>query len=94
MNNRHTLLAVQGITKEFRIGGVFTGTNLTAVNTASFEMNAEKPEIFTLAGESGSGKTTLARLILHDLDSTSGQILYEGDDVAWRRWDGRLPGYA
>ena len=81
MNNHHSLLTVQEITKEFHIGGVFTGTKLTAVNAASFEMSADTPEIFTLAGESGSGKTTLARLILHDLEATSGRIVYEGDDV-------------
>jgi len=81
MNNQQALLAVQKITKEFHVGGILTGTNLVAVNAASFEMSADKPEIFTLAGESGSGKTTLARLILHDLDHTSGQILFDGEDV-------------
>ena len=34
-----------------------------------------QPEIFTLAGESGSGKTTLSRLLLRDLDPTSGKVL-------------------
>jgi len=52
-----------------------------AVNAAHFELLADTPEIFTLAGESGSGKTTLARLILHDLEPTSGSIVYKGDDV-------------
>ncbi len=81
MKNRQALLAVHQITKEFHVGGLFTGTRLIAVNAASFEMSADKPEIFTLAGESGSGKTTLARLILHDLDDTSGTILFNSDDV-------------
>jgi peptide/nickel transport system ATP-binding protein len=81
MSKREQLLAVNGITKEFHIGGVFSGTTFTAVNAAHFELLADTPEIFTLAGESGSGKTTLARLILHDLEPTSGSIVYKGDDV-------------
>jgi peptide/nickel transport system ATP-binding protein len=81
MGNNEKLLAVKGITKEFHIGGLLTGTTLTAVNDANFEMESGKPEIFTLAGESGSGKTTLARLILHDLETTHGSILYGGNDV-------------
>src|SRR5512136_2834722 len=81
MNKQEQLLAVNGITKEFHIGGLFSGVTFTAVNAAYFELSATTPEIFTLAGESGSGKTTLARLILHDLEPTSGSIVYKGDDV-------------
>jgi peptide/nickel transport system ATP-binding protein len=81
MSKYEQLLAVNGITKEFHIGGVFSGTTFMAVNAAHFELIADTPEIFTLAGESGSGKTTLARLILHDLEPTSGSIVYKGDDV-------------
>ena len=81
MSNNATLLAVQDITMQFHVGGLFTGTTMTAVNAARFEMAAAQPEIFTLAGESGSGKTTLARLILHDLEPSAGRILYQGEDV-------------
>lgn len=81
MENNEKLLAVKGITKEFHIGGLFTGAPLIAVHEAHFDMEADKPEIFTLAGESGSGKSTLARLILHDLEPTQGSIVYEGHDV-------------
>ena len=81
MGNNEKLLAIKGITKEFHIGGLLTGTTLTAVHEAHFEMESGKPEIFTLAGESGSGKTTLARLILHDLEPTHGSISYGGYDI-------------
>jgi len=81
MGNNEKLLSVKGITKVFHIGGLLTGTRLTAVNAAYFEMESANPEIFTLAGESGSGKTTLARLILHDLEPTHGSVLYRGSDV-------------
>jgi len=81
MVNDEKLLSVKDITKVFSIGGLLTGTRLTAVNEVYFEMGSANPEIFTLAGESGSGKTTLARLILHDIELTHGSIFYRGTDV-------------
>ena len=38
--------------------------------------------VSTIAGESGSGKTTLANLALGFTNPSSGQILYEGQDMA------------
>ncbi|MCX7669865.1 MAG: ATP-binding cassette domain-containing protein, partial [Anaerolineae bacterium] len=82
MNTDHLLLDVQHVTAAFHIGGVIGGTRLIAVNNVSFSLQSERPEIFTLAGESGSGKTTLARLLLHDLEPTSGKVIFEGRDLA------------
>lgn len=76
------LLDVQQVTASFQVGGLLAGSRLVAVNKVSFALESDKPEIFTLAGESGSGKTTLARLLLHDLDPTSGRVLFEGRDLA------------
>ena len=43
----------------------------------------KKPaSIITIAGESGSGKTTLAQLVLGFVRLTSGQIIYDGQDVS------------
>ncbi len=43
---------------------------------------AEKPAtITTIAGESGSGKTTLANVVLGFVKLTSGQIIYDGQDM-------------
>ena len=38
-------------------------------------------EIVSIVGESGSGKTTLGRLLLRLLDSSSGKIFFQGQDV-------------
>ena len=76
------LLDVQHVTVEFHIGGLVGGIRLTAVNDISFSLESDKPEIFTLAGESGSGKTTLSRLLLRDLEPTTGKVLFEGRDLA------------
>lgn len=82
MSTNGKLLDVQHVTVAFHVGSLIGGNKLLAVNDISFSIDADRPEIFTLAGESGSGKTTLSRLLLHDLDPTSGKVFFEGRDLA------------
>lgn len=65
----------------FRLGSLLTSSRLVAVNDVSLSLAAEKPEIFTLAGESGSGKTTLARVLLGDQEASSGEVRFQGRRV-------------
>jgi len=51
-----------------------------AVDGVSFEIR--QGEVFGLAGESGSGKTTTGRAIVRLEKPTSGQIMFEGVDMA------------
>lgn len=81
MENTEKLLTVKDITKVFTRGSLLSRISFTAVNNVSFEIEADKPEIFAIVGESGSGKTTLARIILHLIEPTSGHILYRGKDI-------------
>jgi len=66
---------------EFHIGSLLSPSKLIAVNDVSMTLYASRPEIFTLAGESGSGKTTLSRLLLGDLEPTSGQVRFQGRPI-------------
>lgn len=66
----------------FRIGSVLAGSRLVAVNDVSLRLAADRPEIFTLAGESGSGKTTLARVLLGDQAPSQGEVRFQGSPVA------------
>ncbi len=50
-----------------------------AVDGVSFQINQGRT--MGVVGESGCGKSTLGRTIIHLLDSTGGQILYNGEDV-------------
>lgn len=69
------LLKVKQLKKYFDTPG---GT-LHAVDDINFSLAAG--ETLGVVGESGCGKSTLGRVALHLLESTSGQIWFEGKDI-------------
>ncbi len=75
------LLELRKVSKIFG-GGLFNRSNVTvAVDDVSLTIPDDQPTITAIAGESGSGKTTLARLLLGVIPPTSGQVLYQGENV-------------
>jgi ABC-type oligopeptide transport system ATPase subunit len=76
------LLEVEGVTKTYAMGGLFSRQHFDAVADVNFALDAGRPEIFTVVGESGSGKTTLARMILHLVTPTAGSVRFRGTDLA------------
>lgn len=58
------------------------GTKIVAVDHVSFELKSDTPRIASLVGASGSGKSTIARILLGLQRPTSGQVTYQGKDVA------------
>lgn len=78
-----SILKVQGLTKHFPVTKkAFFGARETvqAVDDVSFEIGAG--EAVGLVGESGCGKSTTGRLITRLIDSTSGNIEFEGQDIS------------
>ena len=80
-----TILEVKELKKYFQTP---KGT-LHAVDGINFSL--ERGKTLGIVGESGCGKSTLGRVILHLLDSTSGTIRFEGQDIthpgkeAWKK---------
>jgi peptide/nickel transport system ATP-binding protein len=73
------MLRLEGISKAYRVG-TFGGRELVAVRDVSLEVGPG--EVISLIGESGSGKSTIGRMILRLTEVTSGQITFDGVDIA------------
>lgn len=69
------LIEVRDLKKYFKTGNGM----LHAVDGINFKI--KKGTTLGVVGESGCGKSTLGKLLLHLLTPTSGQILYDGEDI-------------
>ena len=69
------LLDVRNLKKYFKTGGGM----LHAVDDITFTLEAGKT--IGVVGESGCGKTTLGRTVLHLLEPTDGQVIFDGEDI-------------
>ena len=76
------LLELRAVTKTYGGGFLKRQDIVTALDHVSFTVTDTPPAITAIAGESGSGKTTLAHLLLGHISPTSGQVLYQGQDLA------------
>src|SRR5512145_1300269 len=77
------LLDVRNLVKHFTVGGGMFGSRsgtVRAVDGVSFTL--KRGETLGLVGESGCGKTTTGRCILQLERPTSGQVIFEGQDLA------------
>jgi oligopeptide transport system ATP-binding protein len=81
--NQEVILEVRNLVKHFPIGGgLFRGPAavVKAVDGVSFSIR--RGETLGLVGESGCGKTTTGRAILRLDPPTSGEVIFEGRDMA------------
>jgi oligopeptide/dipeptide ABC transporter ATP-binding protein len=78
------LVQARNLVKHFPITrGVFLQRKVGAVKAVdgiSFEV--ARGETLGIVGETGCGKSTTARLVMRLLDSTDGEIRFEGQDIA------------
>lgn len=83
MPNGEPLVQVRNLKKYFPLtGGVFRKVlgYVRAVDDITFDIY--KGETLGLVGESGCGKTTTGRTIIRLIPPTSGEILFNGQDIA------------
>ena len=76
------LVQVRNLKKHYPIsGGMFSGEigRVKAVDGISFDVGAG--ETFGLVGESGCGKSTVATSMLRLEEPTSGEVLFDGEDI-------------
>ena len=71
------LLEVKSLVKQFSI----PGTKAVVHACSDVTLTVRRGETLGIIGESGSGKTTLGRCVLRLLEPTSGQVLFEGNDL-------------
>jgi oligopeptide/dipeptide ABC transporter ATP-binding protein len=83
------LLEVRDLVKHFPITrGILFQRQVGAVKAVdgiSFDVNSG--ETLGIVGETGCGKSTTARLLVRLLDPTSGEIRFEGEDIAHHQGD-------
>jgi len=81
MSQNNFLLQVRDLRKYFYRQGFFSSDKrpIRAVDGISFSI--QKGQTLGLVGESGCGKTTAGKSILRLIEPTSGQILFQGQDI-------------
>ena len=78
-----SLLNIRNATKVYRQRKASGGSQeVVALQDFNLTIPKNPASIITIAGESGSGKTTLAQVILGFTRLTSGQIIYDGQDMS------------
>jgi peptide/nickel transport system ATP-binding protein len=75
------ILRVEHLKKYFTKKGMFGSKSVTVRATDDVSFSLKKGEVFVLAGESGSGKSTIAKLILKSIQSDSGKIFFEEQEI-------------
>ena len=81
-NMTETIMEIRNLKTYFPIrSGLLQRTVGHVKAVDSVDLSIQKGEIFGLVGESGSGKTTLARSILRLIETTSGQVIFDGTDI-------------
>ncbi|MCL6707865.1 ABC transporter ATP-binding protein [Pseudomonas sp. R2.Fl] len=75
------VLDVQDLRKTYRTGGGLFGKARVVQAVDGVSLTLRKGETIGVVGESGSGKSTLGRMIMKLLDSDSGKIILDGEDV-------------
>lgn len=81
MDNKKVLVETKHLVKEFPIGGSKKKPQVVHA-VSDVNLMIYEGETLALVGESGCGKSTLGRVLIRLLEATSGEIYFEGEDIA------------
>ncbi|WP_017185808.1 ABC transporter ATP-binding protein [Alkalibacillus haloalkaliphilus] len=76
------LLEIKGLKKYFEVGGGLFKQKQQVKAVDDLTFNVKKGETLGIVGESGCGKSTMGRALLQLQKPTSGEVFYEGQDIA------------
>lgn len=84
-NAEQPLVQVEGLSKHFHTDGglLSSGSTTYALNDVSFDI--QQGEVIGVVGESGCGKSTLGQTLLQLHEPTSGEVYFEGEEIAGMR---------
>jgi oligopeptide transport system ATP-binding protein len=77
------LIELRNLTKHFRLSSGLFGRNRVVLRAVDgVDLMIRRGETLGLVGESGCGKSTLARTLIRLFKPTSGEMLFDGTDIA------------
>lgn len=76
------LVEIRALTRTFASRNGLFGKKRTMTAVGDVTLDVPRGQVTGVVGESGCGKSTLARLVLRLLEANSGQVLFDGVDLA------------
>ncbi len=76
------LVEVRGLTRSFVSRNTLFGKRRVMTAVSDVTLDVPRARVTGVVGESGCGKSTLARLVLRLIEASSGQVVFDGADLA------------
>jgi oligopeptide/dipeptide ABC transporter ATP-binding protein len=76
------LVEVRGLTRSFVSRNTLFGKKRVLTAVSDVTLDVPRARVTGVVGESGCGKSTLARLVLRLIEASSGQVVFDGADLA------------